>query len=338
MKPSPSPHRAQLVIFACALLLCTAVPAAAQDKLTWRSYEPRPQPFPADSARCEGMAATTRDGPDPRSYDQCMQLAGWKLMKTVERNKANSCAPVLVRALQRDSALAPVLRAAFTRRFRPHQGLGGELQLRVRPGAGELRGEYVSPRGPASPDSVVGPVVVNVPEGDTSSPPPDFALPTLQQYVGAAEKLVQVDLGERLGGIGRSAKSRYLVSFRPLCVREFEGSRNGRPAEAATDTKGDVFYEFQVEKPAMPFPSNPSPRYPEKLKMAGTSGRVRVQFVIDTTGRPEVSTVKILESSHVLFTNAVREAVARMQFYPAETGGKKLRQLVEMPFEFSVTP
>ena len=44
-----------------------------------------------------------------------------------------------------------------------------------------------------------------------------------------------------------------------------------------------------------------------------------------------------LKSSHDLFTNSVKNALAQMRFYPAEIGGRKVRQLVQQPFNFTLT-
>jgi protein TonB len=47
--------------------------------------------------------------------------------------------------------------------------------------------------------------------------------------------------------------------------------------------------------------------------------------------------LEILKSDHELFTAAVRNALPNMRFFPAEVGGKKVRQVVQMPFQFSLT-
>jgi TonB family protein len=65
-------------------------------------------------------------------------------------------------------------------------------------------------------------------------------------------------------------------------------------------------------------------------------GEVVVQFVVDTTGRPDMRTLKVLQSSDDLFSESVRRALLRYRFFPAEIAGRKVRQLVKMPFIFSV--
>jgi periplasmic protein TonB len=63
---------------------------------------------------------------------------------------------------------------------------------------------------------------------------------------------------------------------------------------------------------------------------------VLAMFVVNENGRVEDSTVKFVSSSNLLFQDAVRVALRRMRFIPAEIGGKPVRQLVQMPFVFTL--
>jgi periplasmic protein TonB len=112
----------------------------------------------------------------------------------------------------------------------------------------------------------------------------------------------------------------------------------GKGVVGGTGPVGDqTYFEFQVEKQVAPAPGNPGPRYPDMLRSANVEGEVLVQFVVDTTGRVEMSQFKVLKSSHDLFTNAVKQALTGMRFYPAEIGGRKVKQLVQQPFNFTLT-
>jgi protein TonB len=113
-----------------------------------------------------------------------------------------------------------------------------------------------------------------------------------------------------------------------------KGVVGGVPTPVNSD---QTFFEFQVEKQVAPFPGNSAPRYPDMLRSANVEGEVLAQFTVDTTGRAEMSTFKVLKSTHDLFTNAVRASLPNMKFYPAEVGGRKVKQLVQMPFQFSLT-
>ena len=96
------------------------------------------------------------------------------------------------------------------------------------------------------------------------------------------------------------------------------------------------YFEFNVDREARLLPGA-APRYPEMLRGAGVAGEVLAQFVVDENGRYEAGTFKALKSSHELFTAAVRNVLPNMKFYPAEVGGRKVKQLVQQPFTFSIT-
>jgi protein TonB len=59
-------------------------------------------------------------------------------------------------------------------------------------------------------------------------------------------------------------------------------------------------------------------------------------FVVDESGRAEQSGVRFVRSDNRLFEEAVRAALREMRFAPAEVGGRKVRQLVQMPFVFTL--
>ncbi len=105
--------------------------------------------------------------------------------------------------------------------------------------------------------------------------------------------------------------------------------------ESTAPSAGEPWTADQVERVAVVL-SAPEPRYPDRLREAGVSGRVVVRFVIDTTGRIEPASVAIVESTHELFERAVRDVLPRMRFHPASVGARRVRMLVEMPFEFRV--
>lgn len=113
------------------------------------------------------------------------------------------------------------------------------------------------------------------------------------------------------------------------------GTSAGRAGAVALDPSG-VFQESEVETPASLISGNASPRYPETLRSAGIQGSVVALFVVDEGGRAEVDSVRFVRSDNRLFEDAVRVALRRMQFVPAETGGRKVRQLVQMPFVFTL--
>jgi protein TonB len=106
---------------------------------------------------------------------------------------------------------------------------------------------------------------------------------------------------------------------------------------AAFDRPADsVYFAEQVDSPAAYDERSAAPAYPDSLQRAGVEGAVMAQFVIDTSGRVEMETVKVLSSTNLRFTQSVLEALPRMLFRPAVLNGSKARQIVEVPFKFRV--
>ena len=78
------------------------------------------------------------------------------------------------------------------------------------------------------------------------------------------------------------------------------------------------------------------PVFPPALRAAGKNGRVLIQFVVDTLGRAEMDELRIVEADDPLFGEAVRRALPRYRFSPGEAGGRKVRTLVQLPFDFTL--
>ena len=82
--------------------------------------------------------------------------------------------------------------------------------------------------------------------------------------------------------------------------------------------------------------AGPPPIYPEMLRQSGIQGRVLVQFVVDTMGKAEVSTIRIIQTPNPGFNEVVRTAVVRSQFRPGRVRGRAVRVLTELPFDFKI--
>lgn len=80
--------------------------------------------------------------------------------------------------------------------------------------------------------------------------------------------------------------------------------------------------------------SGAAPRYPDDLRSENVAGDVTAQFVVDTSGRARMSSVRILESSHTGFTQAVLAVLPSYRFKPASDEGCPMEQLVQLPFQF----
>jgi protein TonB len=97
---------------------------------------------------------------------------------------------------------------------------------------------------------------------------------------------------------------------------------------------GEPLFAAQVEKPATPRNGNPSPKYPSLLESSRVQGDVLVQFVVDTLGVADMSTFKVLDATNELFAESTRASLAKWRFFPAEAGGRKVRQIVQLPLRF----
>jgi TonB family protein len=93
--------------------------------------------------------------------------------------------------------------------------------------------------------------------------------------------------------------------------------------------------EFEVERQARVHPGSHAPEYPRELRNASVSGRVETTFIVNSTGRVDVTSFQVLASTDPRFTLAVQQALPAMQFDPAEINGRRVSELVRMPFSFN---
>jgi TonB family protein len=107
--------------------------------------------------------------------------------------------------------------------------------------------------------------------------------------------------------------------------------------EKAAAASKQPYFEFQVERGAALGASARPPVYPPQLRAANVEGQVIAKFVVDTNGRADMRTFEVVKSDHRLFTQAVHDALASMEFTPAQVGRKKVKQLISMPFMFSLS-
>jgi protein TonB len=174
----------------------------------------------------------------------------------------------------------------------------------------------------------------DVPEPEPPPPPPDVvAAPpapkgfqVLQAPVDIPDVIPEIDLT-------RKVTDELDFSGKGVAGGIAKGIEGAPPPPVVTD---QPYFEFQVEKQVAAAPNSAQPRYPEMLRSAGIAGTVLAEFVVDTTGRVESGSFRVIESDHEQFTQAVRQALPRMRFYPAEIGGRKVKQLVQQPFVFAI--
>jgi TonB family protein len=112
------------------------------------------------------------------------------------------------------------------------------------------------------------------------------------------------------------------------------GVEGGR-ADGVEPAPNQVYEESAVDE--LPrLLAAPPPEYPLLLRDAGITGRVVLQAVIDTTGRVDPATVKVVQSPNPGFEVSSRRWILRALFRPARIRGRAVRVLVNMPLDFSI--
>ncbi|HEX2779273.1 MAG TPA: energy transducer TonB [Gemmatimonadaceae bacterium] len=104
------------------------------------------------------------------------------------------------------------------------------------------------------------------------------------------------------------------------------GSGRGGP-DIASELTVDDRVGIATERP---------PRYPPSLRALGITGTVVLRFVVDTTGRADLGSVRVLESPHEQFTSAVLASLRDTRFTPGRIRGRAVPTLVQRSFRFAI--
>jgi TonB family protein len=246
-----------------------------------------------------------------RIAGSCFVLAGFGILPVIAQAQdaprmtrviigGPVCPPVVLQPAGIDSAaVAPLmteLTASLTKRFRP-----------------------------PAPDDTVSRLVLTVSSDDIRMRVAgiyDTRIPPAVRLAVAGAKAELAQFKAKPG----ATPIEFAASFAPPCVTEFP-LIEAPPAQPA-------YFEFQVTQTVRQLSGHP-PAYPPALLEAHIGGHVLVQFVVDTTGRPEMRTFKVLMSSNPMFADAVREALPSMRYEPAKLQGRRVRQVVQQPFNFA---
>lgn len=139
-------------------------------------------------------------------------------------------------------------------------------------------------------------------------------------------------------GQGKDAATKHDPN--KLAAEPPAGGTSGTPTLIAQEQKMaeslGAFALLDVDSAAVRDPRSVAPAYPKDMEAKGIDGLVRVRFVVDSTGRADLSTITILDATNESFARAVRVAIPEMRFRPAMIGAKAVRQLSEEDFAFKV--
>lgn len=130
----------------------------------------------------------------------------------------------------------------------------------------------------------------------------DAACPRDKETMAAAPETVMVDVGA--GKKVRLSPDQVIV-------------------EARLDQRPEILF-------------GPALTYPDFLRQAGVQGRVIVQAIIDTMGRAEPGSVRIVRSPHPGFEGSASYYVRNARFRPARVHGRAVRVLVNVPIDYKI--
>jgi hypothetical protein len=101
------------------------------------------------------------------------------------------------------------------------------------------------------------------------------------------------------------------------------------PTDRCTLAREDAALDprLDVERVPAPVEMKPAPirrPVPRNVLRRDGSSIIRVEVLVDTLGKPDMTTFKVLESSNAWFTTGARSAIAKWTFTPAEREGCKV--------------
>lgn len=172
-----------------------------------------------------------------------------------------------------------------------------------------------------------------------------FLLPP--DRVDARSRQLEIDQWGKLGtdiedGRNRTSETEGWLLRRQATGRrgstDKAGARGQLPLGLELARPDTIFSVLQVDSAVERYEGSAAPAYPPKLLAEGTEGTVYVQFVVDTAGKVDTASVRVLTTPHPEFEQSVRAALVHMRFRPAKRGNHRVRQLVEQHFRFTIAP
>lgn len=176
---------------------------------------------------------------------------------------------------------------------------------------------------PAAPPPAAAPVAAPEPATPPSAPIPELRTPAIPTPTIVPTGLPEVSLSS--------------IAIEPVTrIGPATGTPTPGVPGATGPATGEPWSELMVDRTARLVRNTSRPSYPDLLRRDRIEGSVLATYVVDTLGRVEPGSFAVLESTHPLFERSVRDALAAMRFVPAEAGGRRVRQLVQQSFLFTL--
>jgi len=107
----------------------------------------------------------------------------------------------------------------------------------------------------------------------------------------------------------------------------------GARGEPGGGPDGTAYSALTVDEPPHLL-TLPALEYPALLRTAGLDGLVVIEVVIDSAGRPEPATLRVVEASHRGFVPEAVRVVTGARFRPGRVRGQAVRVLIRQPIAF----
>jgi protein TonB len=180
-----------------------------------------------------------------------------------------------------------------------------------------VKGDFVSPRPPETPPSVLPPANPN-------------ATPITQVDVSGIGKegdvVGAVDASDHRAPTGNTTPA---PPTPPTEEKAAEPANDGPMEESAVDVRPSLRNQENVQRQLERV-------YPPSLRDSGVTGETVLQFVIDENGRVEPGTVEVVSSSNEAFSAAARRIVGTMRFSPARSHGRTVRVTTTVPVRWTI--
>ncbi|MBK6424174.1 MAG: energy transducer TonB [Gemmatimonadetes bacterium] len=103
--------------------------------------------------------------------------------------------------------------------------------------------------------------------------------------------------------------------------------------------EGEVFLAAEVDETPQAIDGSACiGKFPPVMMSAGIPGKVVLQFIVNTDGRVDVATLKVISSTHKAFEEPARQGItsAGCNFKPGKSRGQPVRVLVQQAVSFKI--
>jgi TonB family protein len=180
---------------------------------------------------------------------------------------------------------------------------------------------------------IVGPSLANrelVAQSEEATPPVYIAPP---DRVQSREQHVQ------FVAVGGAQTDRRDAGKEPAPDKQASAATNQDQTDISlrhADQADNAFSVLDVDSAVVRDPASAAPAYPPVMMSLAIEGAATIRFVVDTTGRADLSTVHTVAATNPAFEHAVLEALPKMRFHPARIGHTLVRQMESEEFKFEL--